>query len=174
MKRMKRWFAILTAMLLVAVMATGALAEAQPAPAELFGKPWYNITVIGNLPDSAAEAKDDLYSYYNYDFIAAHQDAAVNAVMGGTTDIQEAVKDALADESLKDPAVEQLRIFYEQALDFETRKKGNGLDFRTCPDWHRRKRCSSWKKRSWRRIFLSVPSCICMWETILQPERTAS
>ncbi len=128
MKRMKRWFAILTAMLLVAVMATGALAEAQPAPAELFGKPWYNITVIGNLPDSAAEAKDDLYSYYNYDFIAAHQDAAVNAVMGGTTDIQEAVKDALADESLKDPAVEQLRIFYEQALDFETRKKGNGLE----------------------------------------------
>ena len=128
MKRMKRWFAILTAMLLVAVMATGALAEAQPAPAELFGKPWYNITVIGNLPDSAAEAKDDLYSYYNYDFISAHQDAAVNAVMGGTTDIQEAVKDALADESLKDPAVEQLRIFYEQALDFETRKKGNGLE----------------------------------------------
>lgn len=128
MKRMKRWLAILTAMLLVAVMATGALAEAQPAPAELFGKPWYNITVIGNLPDSAAEAKDDLYSYYNYDFIAAHQDAAVNAIMGGTTDIQEAVKDALADESLKDPAVEQLRIFYEQALDFETRKKGNGLE----------------------------------------------
>ena len=128
MKRMKRWFAILTAMLLVAVMATGALAEAQPAPAELFGKPWYNITVIGNLPDSAAEAKDDLYSYYNYDFIAAHQDAAVNAVMGGTTDIEDAVKDALADDSLKDPAVEQLRIFYEQALDFETRKKGNGLE----------------------------------------------
>ena len=128
MKRMKRWFAILTAMLLVAVMATGALAEAQPAPAELFGKPWYNITIIGNLPDSAAEAKDDLYSYYNYDFIAAHQDAAVNAVMGGTTDIEDAVKDALADDSLKDPAVEQLRIFYEQALDFETRKKGNGLE----------------------------------------------
>ena len=128
MKRMKRWFTILIAMLLVAVMATGALAEAQPAPAELFGKPWYNITVIGNLPDSAAEAKDDLYSYYNYDFIAAHQDAAVNVVMGGATDIQDAVKEALADDSLKDPAVEQLRIFYEQALDFETRKKGNGLE----------------------------------------------
>lgn len=128
MKHMKRWITILTAILLVVAMASGALAEAQPAPAELFGKPWYNISVIGNLPDSAAEAKDDLYSYYNYDFIAAHQDAAVNAVMGGTTDIEDAVKDALADDSLKDPAVEQLRIFYEQALDFETRKKGNGLE----------------------------------------------
>ena len=128
MKHMKRWITILTAILLVVAMASGALAEAQPAPAELFGKPWYNISVIGNLPDSAAEAKDDLYSYYNYDFIAAHQDAAVNAVMGGTTDIEDVVKDALADDSLKDPAVEQLRIFYEQALDFETRKKGNGLE----------------------------------------------
>lgn len=128
MKHMKRWIIVLTALLLVAAMASGALAEAEPAPAGLFGKPWYNITVIGNLPDSAAEAKDDLYSYYNYDFAAAHQDAAVNAATGDTTEIYTAMKDALANASTDDPALEQLRIFHEQALDFETRKNGNGLD----------------------------------------------
>ena len=129
MKQMKRWITALTALLLVAVMTAGALAEAQTAPAELFGKPWYNITVFGNLPDSAAEAADDLYSYYNYDFAAAHQDAAVNAARGDIADVQNAMKDALADASLAaDPAVEQLRIFYEQAMDTETRKKGNGLE----------------------------------------------
>ena len=129
MKNMKRWISVLTAVLLAAVMAVSALAEAQPAPAELFGKPWYNITVIGNLPDSAAKAADDLYSYYNYDFAAAHQGAAANAMLGDSTELHSVLKEALADPSLKDdPALEQLRIFYEQALDFETRKKGNGMD----------------------------------------------
>ncbi len=75
MKHLKRWIILLTAVLLAAAMSSAALAEALPAPAELFGKPWYNITVIGNLPDGAAEAADDLYSHYNYDFAAAHQDA---------------------------------------------------------------------------------------------------
>ena len=128
MKHMKRWILILTAVLLAAAMAGGALAEALPAPAEPFGNPWYNISVFGNLPDSAAEAADDLYSFYNYSFVAAHQDAAANAVIGDSTEIRTVVKDALADTSLKDPALEPLRIFYEQALDFETRKKGNGMD----------------------------------------------
>jgi len=128
MKHMKRWLTILTALMLALSTAAGALAEAQTAPAELFGKPWYNITVIGNLPDSAAEAADDLYSYYNYDFAAAHQDAASNAALGDNSVIQATVKDAMADTSLNDPSVEQLRIFYEQALDFEARKQGNGLD----------------------------------------------
>ena len=128
MKHMKRWLTILTALMLALSTAAGALAEAQTAPAELFGKPWYNITVIGNLPDSAAEAADDLYSYYNYDFAAAHQDAASNVALGDNSVIQATVKDAMADTSLNDPSVEQLRIFYEQALDFEARKQGNGLD----------------------------------------------
>lgn len=128
MKNMKRWFTLLTALLLVLAMAAGVLAEALPVPAKLFGSPWYNITIIGNLPDSAADAADDLYSYYNYDFAAAHQDAAANAIMGGDAEILAVMKDAMADASLEDPGVEQLRIFYEQALDTETRKKGNGLD----------------------------------------------
>ena len=127
MKHMKRRFSALLALLLVLALATGALAEALPAPAELFGRPWYNISIIGNLPDSAADAADDLYSYYNYDFVAAHQDAAANAVLGGDGEIRAAVKEALADTSLNDPSVEQLRIFYEQAMDTETRKKGDGL-----------------------------------------------
>ena len=127
MKHMKRWFSALLALLLALALAASALAEAQPAPAELFGRPWYNITIIGNLPDSAADAADDLYSYYNYDFVVAHQDAAANAVLGGDGEIKAAVKEALADTSLNDPSVEQLRIFYEQAMDTETRKKGDGL-----------------------------------------------
>ena len=115
MKHMKRWITILTAILLVVAMASGALAEAQPAPAELFGKPWYNISVIGNLPDSAAEAKDDLYSYYNYDFIAAHQDAAVNAVMGGTTDIEDAVKEKAQSDKVSETYNAQVTAWVEEA-----------------------------------------------------------
>lgn len=128
MRRMKKWITVPAALLLVIVMTAGALAEALPAPAELFGKPWYNTTVFGNLPESAPKAADDLYSCYNYDFAAAHQNAPANASRGDSTDVFAAMKDALADESADDPALKQLRIFYEQALDTETRKKGNGMD----------------------------------------------
>ena len=98
MRHLKQWTTALLALLLALTMTAGAPAEAQPAPAELFGSPWYNITVIGNLPDSAAEAKDDLYSYYNYDVAAAHQDAAASVILGGNEEIRAVLKDALADE----------------------------------------------------------------------------
>lgn len=39
----------------------------------LYGSPWITTTVAGNLPDERPSAKDDFYTYANYDFLVAHQ-----------------------------------------------------------------------------------------------------
>ena len=66
-----RILAILIALVLSLHLGIAA-AEALPAeePAELYGSPWVNSIVIGNLPQAAPEAKDDLFTSVNYDALA--------------------------------------------------------------------------------------------------------
>ena len=61
MKHMKHWMTVLAALVLALMMTVGAFAEALPVeePAELFGDPWVNSMVIGNLPETAPDLKDD-------------------------------------------------------------------------------------------------------------------
>ncbi len=51
--------------------AKGAFAETLPVEeqAELFGFPWINSMVTGNLPETAPELKDDFYAAVNYDVL---------------------------------------------------------------------------------------------------------
>lgn len=55
---MRRLAMILISLTLVLALAAGGLAEARGA---LFGSPWVNSTVIGNLPETAPALKDDVY-----------------------------------------------------------------------------------------------------------------
>ena len=95
--------------------------------AELFGKPWIDSVVTGNLPKEAPEAKDDLYLHYNYDELAAHQGeyylpvlAAMNVIRNSFSEAMEAGKLTDAGDSiLTDEELQQLSIFYSQASDLE-------------------------------------------------------
>ena len=75
--------------------------------AELFGKPWIDSVVTGNLPKEAPEAKDDLYLHYNYDELAAHQGeyylpvlAAMNVIRNSFSEAMEAGKLTDAGDSI--------------------------------------------------------------------------
>ena len=119
MKQLKQLFLILMALLLALLPAAGTLAEARPeeAPAELFGSPWVNSMVTGNLPDTAPAPQDDLYTAVNYETIAAHQDDTFMPISTGTAEVQMKVTALLQDESLTAAGLDQLMIFMEQAAD---------------------------------------------------------
>ena len=119
----RKWLAVLTALIL-ALNIGFAAAEAQPEEesAELFGSPWINSMVIGNLPAEAASARDDFYMNENYDELAAHQEQLYMPILSASQ-LQPAVIGMIHDESFTAPGMDQLRIFWEQALDDETLRK---------------------------------------------------
>ena len=88
MKYMKQRITALAALVLALVMTVGAFAEALPAeePAELFGSPWVNSMVTGNLPEPAPDLKDDFYTAVNYDVLAANQGGMKLSTSGKATE----------------------------------------------------------------------------------------
>jgi hypothetical protein len=52
----------------------GNAEQAASATGEPAGKPWVTSILQGNLPAERPEAKDDLYTHYAYDYLAAHQE----------------------------------------------------------------------------------------------------
>ena len=118
---MKKLISIFLFLCLTAGIVSGAFAEAQPAeaPAELFGSPWINTNVIGNLPETAPEAKDDFYACVNYNELAANQAGTYMPIQIGAAEIQPAVMALLQDESVNVPGLDQLKIFWEQVADME-------------------------------------------------------
>ena len=128
MKRhMSPWLALLTALILA--LGTGlSAAETQSAEeTELFGSPWINSNVGGNLPAEAPSPRDDLYLSVNYDSLAAHQEDMFYVPMSMSAQLQPAVMELIHDESFTAPGMDQLRIFWQQAADDET-LKAQGLD----------------------------------------------
>jgi len=121
MKHMKHWISILAALILALAMAVGAFAEALPVeePEELFGSPWVNSMVIGNLPETAPDLKDDFYAAVNYDVLAANQGGMYMPIMFGAAEVEAAVTALLQDGSLEGDEIDQLKIFWEQAADIE-------------------------------------------------------
>ena len=121
MKHMKHWITALTALVLVLAMAIGAFAEALPAeePAELFGSPWVNSMVIGNLPEPAPDLKDDFYAAANYDVLAANQDGMFMPMMTAGAEVEAVVTALLQEGSPAGDEIAQLKIFWEQAADID-------------------------------------------------------
>lgn len=67
--------------------------------------------------------KDDLYTYYNYDFLKAHQEKPGTVDDDHAGELKETILKVLSDSSNTGHDLEQMRIFFNQALDTETLKK---------------------------------------------------
>ena len=121
MKHMKHWMTVLAALVLALMMTVGAFAEALPVeePAELFGDPWVNSMVIGNLPETAPDLKDDFYAAVNYDVLAANQNGIYMPMMTAAAEVEAVVTALLQDGSAAGDDIAQLKIFWEQAADMD-------------------------------------------------------
>ena len=93
------------------------------ASSELVGKPWVSSTLQGNLPAQAPAAKDDLYTHYAYDWLKEHQQQSASNMNDHVKDFSDAIVSIINDESKSSPELDQLRIFYGQALDTEALKE---------------------------------------------------
>ncbi len=102
---------------------TSAHAASSEAAAEPFGKPWIVTSIQGYLPDKAPEFKDDIYTHYNYDYLAERKDRSENNMFSHLGDVEAAITKVINDKSHKGHAFEQLQIFYDQAKDMEAVKK---------------------------------------------------
>lgn len=118
----RRLLAILIALVLSLNLGL-AFAEALPAeePAALFGSPWINSMVIGNLPETAPEIKDDLYASVNYDALAEANQAGslYMPIQTAMAELPSAVIPIVMDEHFTGDEITQLRIFWEQAADMD-------------------------------------------------------
>lgn len=103
--------------------STSASASSSAKAKELAGKPWVTSLLSGNLPDERPEAKDDLYTYYCYDYIASHQGNDAMLLDDTTVELREANTAVIKDSSKTSHELEQLRIFYNQAADLDALKK---------------------------------------------------
>ncbi len=93
------------------------------ATAELYGSPWTTSIVQGNLPAEQPEAKDDLYTHYAYDYLAAHQTQPMSAMQEYAAELQAVNLSVIGDSSKTSHDLDQLRIFFEQASDTEAIQK---------------------------------------------------
>ena len=108
--------------------ATEATEATETQTGELYGKPWVTSFEVGNLPAEAPEAKDDLYTSVNYDYIKAHQTAdmsqgGVSAITDHAGEYQTDVIAIIKDETKTSHDLEQVRILFNQAKDWDTLKQ---------------------------------------------------
>lgn len=101
------------------------------ASGQIHGKPWVTSIFPENLPAAAPEATDDLYLHYNFDFLQANKDnGPIRASTQAEDELRDSVTTIINDASVQSPELEQLRIFYEQARDIETREAAGADDLR--------------------------------------------
>jgi predicted metalloendopeptidase len=92
----------------------------------LVGKPWVTSVIQGNLPPEQPLVTDDLYTHFNYDYLASHQ-LVTSSMMGDHAgELQTENLKAIQDTSKESHDLDQLRIFYGQAADAE-RLRRTGL-----------------------------------------------
>ncbi|MBR3316283.1 MAG: M13 family metallopeptidase [Atopobiaceae bacterium] len=103
--------------------ASQSASIAAEASSELAGKPWVTSIVQGNLPTERPEAKDDLYTHYAYEYIAAHQEQPGDQLEDYATELKSANLAAIKDDSKTGHDLDQLRIFFNQAADVEKLKE---------------------------------------------------
>ena len=87
------------------------------------GQSWAATIYTGNLPEEIPDRNDDMYTYYNYDFLQEHQGDNIVEVAAHSGDLISGVFSILADESQTSHEIEQLRLFISQAYDTETLKE---------------------------------------------------
>lgn len=89
------------------------------ATSDLYGTPWVTSNVQGNLPSEQPEAKDDVYTHYNYEYLASHQEQPSSVLDDHASEMKDTIATVVKDESKTSHDIEQLRILYNQAADTE-------------------------------------------------------
>ena len=95
----------------------------EEASGELAGKPWVTSILQGNLSSEKPDVKDDLYTYFNYDFLTEHQEQPASASSPYADELKTTVLDVLKDDTKTSHDLDQMRIFFHQVMDTETLKK---------------------------------------------------
>lgn len=90
---------------------------------EQTGTPWTATIYTGNLPDEIPDINDDMYAYFNYDFLMEHQGENISELLAHSGDLTNGVFSVISDSSKTSPELEQLRLFLTQAYDTETLKE---------------------------------------------------
>lgn len=124
------WTLLLAAFLAVGVTACGQPAEAdestqasgsaQTQPEGLYGSPWITSIFIGNLPEEAPKATDDLYLHYSYDYATQHQDGYASVLSDNANELKTTMTSMIKGASAESDELDQLRIFYDQAADIDS------------------------------------------------------
>lgn len=105
-----------------AASASQASASTEAQASQLVGKPWVTSILLGNLPSEQPELKDDMYTHYNYEYIAAHQSQGSAVIAEHTGEVAAALLQIINDDSKIGHDLDQLRIFFGQAADLDTVK----------------------------------------------------
>lgn len=87
--------------------------------AGLEGSPWVTSIVQGNLPTEAPKVTDDLYTHFDYAWLAEHQERPAREIEVYAAEIPAAITGIIQDTSKTDHELEQLRILYNQAADLD-------------------------------------------------------
>ena len=95
------------------------------------GSPWVNSCLKENLPETAPDAKDDLYLHYDRDLLEEHAgsfyltaSARQGTVAGYVKQVIEGkAGQGLANGGYSQAELDQLRIFYSQAQDLDALKE---------------------------------------------------
>ena len=115
----RKWIALLMALALLLCVGFAA-AEAQPQEEELFGSPWINSAVKGNVLPEKPGAKDDLFQSVNYETILEHQEEPYYLPLYEVSDaLQIALLGLIGDGTVTEPEMQALRTMYFQASDDE-------------------------------------------------------
>lgn len=110
--------ALLTALvLLLSIGAAGAEAQPVESAAPVFGTPWVNSNVIGNLPAESPEAKDDFYLNTNYFAIANSQENGYDRMTAVNSEVQDVIMRLIESGEDLGNDVAQLRILFELGSD---------------------------------------------------------
>ena len=117
----RKWIALLMALALLLNVGFAA-AEAQPQEEELFGSPWINSAVIGNVLPEKPEAKDDLFQSANYETILEHQEFYM-PLYEVSDALQITLLGLIGDETVTDPEMQALQTLFFQASDDESLSK---------------------------------------------------
>ncbi len=115
---LRKLAALLTAfILLLSIGAAGAEALPAESSAPIFGTPWVNSNVMGNLPAESPEAKDDFYLNSNYFLLSSYQQEGYDQMTAPNNDVQDVVMKFIESEEDLGSDVAQLRILFELGSD---------------------------------------------------------
>ncbi len=123
MKKKKLLSVLVAAALSCSLFTAAPLVSYAKTTDDLLGKPWVTSILQGNLPEERPDVKDDLYAHYNYDFLAAHQEQPGSVSDSFAGEMKASILNVLSDSSKTGHDLEQMRIFFNQALDTEALKE---------------------------------------------------